>query len=340
MFIIYNSFAIAVTQRRSEIGILRALGATRGQIRWLFLGESAVTGLIGSLGGVGVRRPDRARASRRRSARSISDVYGVGAARRRGRRRARGCSAAALAIGVATSIVAALVPARNAARVDPVQALQKGKYQVLSAGENRVRGVLAAVLGARLGRRASSSAARASCSTPATCSRLSPRCCSARCCRSALARAHPAGAEMAAAGRRRAGRRQPDSGAAADVGERRRADAVARARRRVRRHGARQLRLDHRLDEYGAQSRSVRPAVAEHRRSGRSGFRRRWAPELAAIAGVERVQMVRDARIVFRQTPVMVVAVEIDERRRRPRAARRSPATPTTCTGWRRRARG
>src|SRR5215475_1477302 len=52
MFIIYNSFAIAVTQRRSEIGILRALGATRRQIRWLFLGESAVTGLIGSIGGV------------------------------------------------------------------------------------------------------------------------------------------------------------------------------------------------------------------------------------------------------------------------------------------------
>ena len=40
------------TQRRSEIGILRALGATRRQIRWLFLGESAVTGLIGSLGGL------------------------------------------------------------------------------------------------------------------------------------------------------------------------------------------------------------------------------------------------------------------------------------------------
>src|SRR6185312_420524 len=48
MFIIYNAFAIAVTQRRSEIGILRALGATRGQIRCLFLGESAVTGLVGS----------------------------------------------------------------------------------------------------------------------------------------------------------------------------------------------------------------------------------------------------------------------------------------------------
>jgi len=35
------------------------------------------------------------------------------------------------------------------------------------------------------------------------------------------------------------------------------------------------------------------------------------APELAAIPGVERVQMVRDARIVFRKTPVMIVAVEV-----------------------------
>ena len=35
------------------------------------------------------------------------------------------------------------------------------------------------------------------------------------------------------------------------------------------------------------------------------------AAELAAIPGVERVQMVRDARIVFRRTPVMIVAVEI-----------------------------
>ena len=35
------------------------------------------------------------------------------------------------------------------------------------------------------------------------------------------------------------------------------------------------------------------------------------APQIAAIPGVSRVQMVRDARIIFRQTPVMVVAVEI-----------------------------
>src|SRR5438477_4853550 len=48
MFIIYNSFAIAVTQRRSEIGILRALGATRGQIQRLFFLESITAGFVGS----------------------------------------------------------------------------------------------------------------------------------------------------------------------------------------------------------------------------------------------------------------------------------------------------
>ncbi len=146
MFIIYNSFAIAVTQRRSEIGILRALGATRSQIRGLFLLESAVTGLVGAVGGVlfGLLIARGIAAS---IGTLLSDVYGVA-------QRADEISTnpalllLALLIGIATSIVAALIPARQAARVDPVQALQKGKYQVLSAGENRVRALVAALLGA------------------------------------------------------------------------------------------------------------------------------------------------------------------------------------------------
>src|SRR5207245_10753600 len=47
--------------------------------------------------------------------------------------------AAGVMAGITTSVVAAWIPARNAARVDPVQALQKGKYQVLAMGENRRR---------------------------------------------------------------------------------------------------------------------------------------------------------------------------------------------------------
>src|SRR5438876_5601249 len=49
MFIIYNSFSIAVTHRRSEIGVLRALGATRHQIQTLFLVESIIAGTLGSV---------------------------------------------------------------------------------------------------------------------------------------------------------------------------------------------------------------------------------------------------------------------------------------------------
>ena len=40
LFLIQNTLVVAVAQRRGEIGILRALGATRSQIRTLFLLES------------------------------------------------------------------------------------------------------------------------------------------------------------------------------------------------------------------------------------------------------------------------------------------------------------
>lgn len=141
MFIIYNSFAIAVTQRRSEIGILRALGATRGQIQVLFLAESAVGGLVGAgLGaGLGVLI---ARGMAGSLGNLLGEIYGVA-------QKAEEVSsdprllAGAVGLGLITSLVAAWIPARNAARVDPVQALQKGKFQLLTAGENRTRRGLA-----------------------------------------------------------------------------------------------------------------------------------------------------------------------------------------------------
>ncbi len=146
MFIIYNSFAIAVTQRRSEIGILRALGASQGQIRTLFLGESAAAGVIGSALGVGLGIL-WARGLALYIGALLGEVYGVAA-------RAEEASSdprlltAAFVLGVLCSMVAAFIPARAAARVDPVQALQKGKYQVLSAGENRVRRIVSGLLAA------------------------------------------------------------------------------------------------------------------------------------------------------------------------------------------------
>ena len=52
--------------------------------------------------------------------------------------------------------------------------------------------------------------------------------------------------------------------------------------------------------------------------------------ELASLPGVARVQTVRDARIVFRKTPVMIVATDVKSLVGNGARGRRSPATPTT----------
>lgn len=137
MFIIYNSFAIAVTQRRSEIGILRALGATRAQVRRLFLLESAVAGAAGSVAGLGFGLLI-ARNMAGSIGAMIQGVYGIANQVPAVEPDPR-LLAFAVVMGILTSMVAAFLPARSASRVDPVQALQKGKTQVLSAGENRWR---------------------------------------------------------------------------------------------------------------------------------------------------------------------------------------------------------
>jgi putative ABC transport system permease protein len=46
-----NTMAISVLERRSEIGLRRALGATRGQIRLQFLAESQLLSALGGVGG-------------------------------------------------------------------------------------------------------------------------------------------------------------------------------------------------------------------------------------------------------------------------------------------------
>jgi putative ABC transport system permease protein len=142
MFIIYNSFAVAVTLRRKEIGILRALGATRRQIGLLFLGESAVGGLVGSTLGV-VAGYLLAGLVAARVAKFLEGLAGVN----QGDVSVRiepSLVVLSIAIGTITSMVAAAFPARSAIRVDPVKALQRGREQVLGAGNSRSRLIAAA----------------------------------------------------------------------------------------------------------------------------------------------------------------------------------------------------
>src|SRR6185295_16105294 len=112
-------------------------GATRGQIRTLFLAESAVSGLVGTEVGVafGILL---ARAMAGYIGGLLTEIYGVA--------QTQGdltldplLIGVAVAMGLATSLVAAVIPARSAAGVDPVKALQKGGFQSLGEGENRAR---------------------------------------------------------------------------------------------------------------------------------------------------------------------------------------------------------
>src|SRR5262249_23183906 len=41
-------------------------------------------------------------------------------------------------------------------------------------------------------------------------------------------------------------------------------------------------------------------------------FPAEMGPEIASVPGVDRVQLVRDGRIMFRKTPIMLVPVEVD----------------------------
>jgi putative ABC transport system permease protein len=307
MFIIYNSFAIAVTQRRSEIGILRALGATRRQIRWLFLGESAATGLIGSLGGLiaGLALAAGIAAS---IGTLITDVYGV-AQRADQVAHSPWLLWSALAIGVSTSMIAAAIPAYRAARVDPIQALQKGKYQVLSAGENTFRGLLAIALGL----------ASLVCLTVvdsrgvfyagfalaiAAALLLTPLL--------SLALAHAIRPVLKAI--------RPVEGVLA-------ADSLIQAPRRTSASVAALMLSLALVVAFGGMARAsyesivdwmdgtlnpdlfVMPSQTVAIRTIR--FPAEMGRQLAAMPGIERIQMVRDGRILFRNTPVMLVAVEI-----------------------------
>ena len=54
MFLVYNALSVSVAERRHEIGILLALGATRDQIWLLFAGEAFALGTVGAALGIPV----------------------------------------------------------------------------------------------------------------------------------------------------------------------------------------------------------------------------------------------------------------------------------------------
>lgn len=106
---LYGLLAYAVAQRVPEIGLRMALGAERRSVSWMILRHSLILALIGlATGAAGAMATSRL---------VESMLYGLP-------RRDSLALAAAAAIMLAVCVIAGYLPARRAARVDPLVALR------------------------------------------------------------------------------------------------------------------------------------------------------------------------------------------------------------------------
>ena len=118
-FLVANTLAMTLSERSREVGLLRAAGATGGQVRGLVLRQGLALGLAGAaLGvplGVGVGAVLVTAVSGSRAA-LVSDI---------------GLNPAALALafglGLGVTLLASWVPAVEAARISPLEALRPGR---------------------------------------------------------------------------------------------------------------------------------------------------------------------------------------------------------------------
>ncbi len=109
--LVMNVMLVAVTQRTGEIGLLKALGARSETIRRAFLAEAAMLSVVGAVLGYGLGQF---------AALVIRTLYPVFPAYP-----PNWAVIAALATSLGTGLLFGILPARNAARMDPVQALMK-----------------------------------------------------------------------------------------------------------------------------------------------------------------------------------------------------------------------
>jgi putative ABC transport system permease protein len=126
-FLIYNTISISVVRRRAEIGILRALGATRQAVLSLFLLEASMFGLAGAALGLLIGR--------------VLAVTMVGLISQTVHALYTSSTPApihlgllditlAFAAGLATALLSAWGPAREATRIVPMEAMGRGSREV------------------------------------------------------------------------------------------------------------------------------------------------------------------------------------------------------------------
>ena len=134
VFLIYNTISASVARRRVEIGILRSLGATRAEVRCLFLGEACFFGVLGIIVGAGGGIV-LARTLSGAVAETISSHYVLLSIDRNWL--SPGQFVAAFIYGILSVVAGAWLPAGEASRIDPVQALSPGGYAERAIADRR-----------------------------------------------------------------------------------------------------------------------------------------------------------------------------------------------------------
>src|SRR5262245_4391236 len=137
-FIIYNTFSIVVAQRLREMALLRAIGASRGQVLTSVIGEAFVVGVLASLAGavaglglayglkalmgaIGIDLPGSG---------SVVEPMGI---------------IIAVLVGTVVTLISAIVPARSAARIPPIAAMRSVALErPLNRGLRSALGILIA----------------------------------------------------------------------------------------------------------------------------------------------------------------------------------------------------
>lgn len=131
IFLIYNTMAFAVAQRRREIGIYRAIGMTQSRVAVLFLMEAGLFGFLGGIAGsgAGVALAQELVAL---LSRTISDLYAPVGAGEGGLLWAGQfwrIMIEGIVIGCVVSMIGAVGPSLDAGRTTTVRALAPGDYE-------------------------------------------------------------------------------------------------------------------------------------------------------------------------------------------------------------------
>jgi putative ABC transport system permease protein len=133
-FLIYNTISISVVRRRGEIGILRALGATRSVVTGAFLSEALLFGFTGSIIGIAIGRV-MAEGAVRLVGNTVQSLYV--SSQPAPVELTWTTLFTGVAIGLSVCILAAIAPALEASHVAPTEAMARGREEYLARVRSR-----------------------------------------------------------------------------------------------------------------------------------------------------------------------------------------------------------